>query len=68
MARTLSEKGPDRDVHGPDGPLSAKSVCKPKRRNGAGGPNGPSAPLPWIRPLGSFERRERREFQVTRFG
>jgi hypothetical protein len=30
--------------------------------------NAPPAPATWLKPLGSYDRRERREYQVTRFG
>jgi hypothetical protein len=34
----------------------------------AAGENSPPAPATWIRNLADYDRRERREFQVTRFG
>ena len=34
----------------------------------AAGAKAPPARATWLKPLGSYDRRERREFQVTRFG
>ena len=44
---------------------------KPNVDNGArraAGANAPPAPPRWLRPIAEYERRERREFQVSRFG
>jgi hypothetical protein len=39
-----------------------------KRARRAAGAKAPPAPSPWLRPLDAYDRRERREFQVARFG
>jgi hypothetical protein len=68
MARTLSEKGPDRDARGPNGPLAKKNGNGIKGAKSDSGPFGPVAPSPWLRNVNEYARRERCEFQVTRFG
>jgi hypothetical protein len=66
MTRTLREKDPDRI--GSDEPPRSKNASNSKDRKTGGGSNEPAAPSPWIRSLGSYDRSERREYQVTRFG
>jgi hypothetical protein len=39
-----------------------------KRARRAAGAKAPPAPSKWIRNVNDYERRERREFQVARFG
>ncbi len=63
MTRTLREKDPDRI--GSDEPPRSKNASNSKDRKTGGGSNEPAAPSPWIRSLGSYDRRERREYQVT---
>jgi hypothetical protein len=66
MTRTLREKDPDRI--GANAPRDSE---KPNVDNGArraAGANAPPAHPRWIRNVNDYDRRERREFQVTRFG
>jgi hypothetical protein len=52
----------------PNGAPGSKTA---KENNGAqshAAPNGATAWAPWIRNANEYDRRERREFQVTRFG
>ena len=63
MTRTLREKDPDRI--GSDEPPRSKNASNSKDRKTGGGSNEPAAPSPWIRSLGSYDRRERREYQVS---
>jgi hypothetical protein len=46
-------------------PDSEKPVVNRTRTAGA---KGPPAPSRWIRPIGSFDRRQPREYQVSRYG
>jgi hypothetical protein len=62
----LREKDPDRI--GPSGRPRSKNAGEDRGEKNASGPHGPAAPSPWIRPLASYDRRERCELQVTRFG
>ena len=39
-----------------------------KRAFRTAGAKGPPAPSRWIRPLDSYHRQQRREFQVSRYG
>jgi hypothetical protein len=68
MARTLSEKGPDRDARGPNGPLAKKNGNGIKGAKSDSGPFGPVAPSPWLKPIADYERHQPREYAVARFG
>jgi hypothetical protein len=66
MAMTQDELV-DRDA-APNGALDRKHV---KENNGAqnyAAPNGVPARAPWLKRLDSYDRQQRREFQVTRYG
>ena len=68
MTHTLREKDPDRAIRGPNGPLAKKNENGTKGAKNGSGPFGPAAPSPWLKPLADYERHERREYQVKRFG
>jgi hypothetical protein len=56
------------DRMGANAPPDSPKPKVDKRAFRTAGAKGPPAPSMWIRPLDSYDRRERREFQVTRFG
>jgi hypothetical protein len=67
MTRALREKDPDRI--GPRGPAPLKNASEDRGEKNASVPHGPPAPPSrWLKPIADYERRERREYQVSRFG
>jgi hypothetical protein len=56
------------DRTGAKAPPDSQKPKVDKRTIRTAGAKGPAAPSMWIRPLDSYDRRERCEFQVTRFG
>ena len=55
------------DRIGAKAPSNSEKPNVNKRAVRAAGANAP-APAPWLRSLSDYERRERHEYQVTRFG
>jgi hypothetical protein len=56
------------DRIGANAPPDSEKPNVVKRALRAAGANAPPAPATWIRNVNDYDRRERREFQVTRFG
>jgi hypothetical protein len=48
-------------------PDSEKANVDKHARRGAGA-NAPPVKAAWLKPLGSYDRKQQSEFQVTRFG
>jgi hypothetical protein len=49
-------------------PLNSEKPKADKRTIRTAGAKGPAAPSAWLKALDSYDRRQPREYQVTRFG
>jgi hypothetical protein len=65
MATTRDERV---DRIGGSAPPDSERPKVDKRAFRTAGAKGPPAPSRWIRPIAAYDRRQPREYQVTRFG
>jgi hypothetical protein len=56
------------DRIGAKAPPDSEKPNVDKRARRAAGANAPPVKAAWLKPLGSYDRQQRSEFQVTRFG
>jgi hypothetical protein len=66
----LVEQHMDQEQYVDRGAKAPPDQDKPKvvKRTRAAGAKAPSVKAEWLKPLGTYARQQRREYQVTRFG